>query len=158
MSSEHVVGNGIRTAGRLSTLPARAFADVRLKAIDLQCFGMLVITESGERVMSTLFDSKKLQSSTIEISGREIWQMMVGREVGRDTFLDGRNRERQLREQSEQIVERLERCGIQGRAARGRLSIVDQQAWLTDTLNRIADHKINRIDELLPWHNAQAWA
>ena len=26
-----------------------------------------------------------------------------------------------------------------------------EQAWLTDTLARIADHKINRIDELLPW-------
>ena len=30
--------------------------------------------------------------------------------------------------------------------------ITDQQAWLTDALNRIADHKINRIDELLPWN------
>ncbi len=26
------------------------------------------------------------------------------------------------------------------------------QAWLTNTLSRIADHKINRIDELLPWN------
>jgi hypothetical protein len=32
-----------------------------------------------------------------------------------------------------------------------KLNGVDPQAWLTDTLNRIADHKINRIDELLPW-------
>lgn len=31
-----------------------------------------------------------------------------------------------------------------------KLNIVDPQAWLTDTLSRIADHKINRIDELLP--------
>jgi transposase len=29
-----------------------------------------------------------------------------------------------------------------------KLNSVDPQAWLTDTLNRIADHKINRIDEL----------
>jgi IS66 C-terminal element len=28
------------------------------------------------------------------------------------------------------------------------------QAWLADMLARIPDHKINRIDELLPW-NAQ---
>jgi len=27
---------------------------------------------------------------------------------------------------------------------------VDLQAWLTDVLIRIADHNINRIDELLP--------
>ena len=28
----------------------------------------------------------------------------------------------------------------------------DPQAWLADTLGRIADHKINRIDDLLPWN------
>ena len=29
---------------------------------------------------------------------------------------------------------------------------VDPQAWLADTLARIPDHKINRIDDLLPWN------
>ena len=29
---------------------------------------------------------------------------------------------------------------------------VDPQAWLADTLACIADHKINRIDERLPWN------
>ncbi len=33
-----------------------------------------------------------------------------------------------------------------------KLNGVDPQAWLTDVLSRIADHKINRIDELLPWN------
>ena len=36
-----------------------------------------------------------------------------------------------------------------------KLNGVDLQAWLTDTLGRFADHKINRIDELLPWRYAQ---
>ena len=36
-----------------------------------------------------------------------------------------------------------------------KLKGVDPQAWLTDVLARIADHKINRIDELLPWIYAQ---
>ncbi len=36
-----------------------------------------------------------------------------------------------------------------------KLNGVDPQAWLTDTLSRIADHKITRIDELLPWRYAQ---
>jgi len=36
-----------------------------------------------------------------------------------------------------------------------KLNGVDPQAWLSDVLARIADHKINRIDELLPWHYAQ---
>jgi transposase len=39
-----------------------------------------------------------------------------------------------------------------------KLNGVDPQAWLTDVLSRIADHKITRIDELLPWHNAAAAA
>jgi hypothetical protein len=34
--------------------------------------------------------------------------------------------------------------------ATAKLNSVDPQAWLTDTLSRIADHKINRIDGLLP--------
>ena len=33
-----------------------------------------------------------------------------------------------------------------------KLNGVDPQAWLTDTLGRISDHKINKIDELLPWN------
>ena len=33
-----------------------------------------------------------------------------------------------------------------------KLNGVDPQAWLTHVLSRIADHKINRIDELLPWN------
>ena len=37
-----------------------------------------------------------------------------------------------------------------------KLSGVDPQAWLTDVLGCIADHKINRIDELLPWRYAQS--
>jgi transposase len=29
---------------------------------------------------------------------------------------------------------------------------IDTQAWLTWGLERIADHKITKIDELLPWN------
>jgi len=53
------------------------------------------------------------------INDREINESLIGREVSRDTYLDGRIRERQLREQSEAIIERLERKGIQGRTVRG---------------------------------------
>ena len=37
-------------------------------------------------------------------------------------------------------------------AERAKLNGVDPQAWLADTLARIPDHKINRIDDLLPWN------
>jgi hypothetical protein len=36
-----------------------------------------------------------------------------------------------------------------------KLNDVDPQAWLTDTLGRISDHKITRLDELMPWRYAQ---
>lgn len=35
-----------------------------------------------------------------------------------------------------------------------KLYDVDPQAWLTWVLGHIADHKINRLDELLPWRYA----
>jgi len=34
-----------------------------------------------------------------------------------------------------------------------KLNSVDPQAWLADTLARIPDHKITRIDELPPWNH-----
>ena len=33
-----------------------------------------------------------------------------------------------------------------------RLNGVDPEAWLVDVIGRIADHPINRVDELLPWN------
>jgi hypothetical protein len=39
-----------------------------------------------------------------------------------------------------------------------KLNGINPQAWLTDVLSRIADHKITRIDELLPWRYAAAAA
>jgi len=39
-----------------------------------------------------------------------------------------------------------------------KLNRVDPQAWLTVTLAHIADHKITRIDELLPWRYAASAA
>jgi hypothetical protein len=39
-----------------------------------------------------------------------------------------------------------------------KLNVVDPQAWLTDVLDRISDHMVNRIDELLPWRYAETSA
>ncbi len=36
-----------------------------------------------------------------------------------------------------------------------KLNGVDPQAWLSDVLSRIADHKSNRIDALIPWRYTQ---
>ncbi len=35
-----------------------------------------------------------------------------------------------------------------------KMNGVDPQAWLTWVLARIADHKITRLDELMPWRYA----
>jgi transposase len=37
-----------------------------------------------------------------------------------------------------------------------KLNGIDPQAYLRHVLSHIADHPINRINELLPWHVAQA--
>lgn len=37
---------------------------------------------------------------------------------------------------------------------RTKFNEVDPQAWLTCVLSQIADHKITRLDERLPWHYA----
>lgn len=44
-------GQGIKTAGRFSTLPARAYADVRLKPGDIHVFGVLAMTENVDSVL-----------------------------------------------------------------------------------------------------------
>ena len=36
-----------------------------------------------------------------------------------------------------------------------KLNGADPQAWLTDVLSRIADHKMTKLDELMPWHSSQ---
>lgn len=33
-----------------------------------------------------------------------------------------------------------------------KLNGVNPQAWLAGTLARIPDHKITKVDDLLPWH------
>ena len=35
-----------------------------------------------------------------------------------------------------------------------KLNGIDPRAYLTHVLTHIADHKVNRIDELLPWNIA----
>jgi transposase len=39
-----------------------------------------------------------------------------------------------------------------------KLNGADPQAWLTDVLTRIAEHKVTKLDELLPWRYADASA
>ena len=36
-----------------------------------------------------------------------------------------------------------------------KMNKVDPEAWLTWVLTHVADHKINRIDELMPWRWTQ---
>jgi len=37
-----------------------------------------------------------------------------------------------------------------------KMNSVDPEAWLTWVLERLPDHKINRIDELMPWRFTSA--
>ena len=33
-----------------------------------------------------------------------------------------------------------------------KLNDVDPEAWLADTIARTPDHRITKVDDLLPWH------
>lgn len=59
-----------------------------------------------------------------EITTREINSTLTGREIGRQSFIDGQARSRQLREQSEDIARRLERIGIRARNERDEITVV----------------------------------
>ncbi len=39
-----------------------------------------------------------------------------------------------------------------------KLNGVGPQAWLTDVLGRITEHKLTKLDELLPWRYVEASA
>ena len=39
-----------------------------------------------------------------------------------------------------------------------KLNGVDPQGWLTDVLGRIAEHKITKLEELMPWRYADTSA
>jgi len=39
-----------------------------------------------------------------------------------------------------------------------KLNGIDPQAWLTGVLGRIAEHKITKLDELMPWRYAEVSA
>ena len=53
------------------------------------------------------------------------------------------------------IEEAVEECfSVTGPIETAKMNGVDPQAWPTRVLGRIADHKINRLDELMPWRCA----
>jgi transposase len=45
-------------------------------------------------------------------------------------------------------------AAIYSRSGTVKLNGVDPEAYLRDVLSRIADHPINRIEDLLPWNLA----
>ena len=53
------------------------------------------------------------------------------------------------------LVDRLDAQLLRALLETAKLNGVDPQAWLTDVPGCIADHKINRIDELHPWRYGQ---
>jgi hypothetical protein len=68
------------------------------------------------------------------ISSEELATAWTGHEVPRKPFQDSLNRKRQLREQSEAVVDKMERCSIPGRTGRDPVSIVGMVTGRADEL------------------------
>lgn len=49
------------------------------------------------------------------------------------------------------VLNRLASPGASTHESSAKLNGVDPNAWLADTLARIPDYKITKVDELLPW-------
>jgi hypothetical protein len=69
-----------------------------------------------------------------EISTKEIGEALTGREVSRESFIDGKSRERQLIEQTEDLIARLERVGIAGTNEGRETMVVGLVSGQTDTI------------------------
>ena len=73
-----------------------------------------------------------------EITSKEIWETLIGREVAREPWIDGKTRERKLNEQSEDIADRLERVGIQSRYDRRITTLV---GLCSEQVERVVDYR-----------------
>jgi hypothetical protein len=68
------------------------------------------------------------------ISEGDLAKALVGLEVPRNPFLDSLIRKRELREQSDNIADRLEACGIESRTKRDPISLVGMVTGKVDEL------------------------
>lgn len=57
-----------------------------------------------------------------------------------------------MRQKSEQHQGAADRAVKDTLIETAKLNNVDPQAWFTDVLSRIADYKITKLDELIPWN------
>lgn len=69
-----------------------------------------------------------------EISAREIDQSFIGLEVAREAFIDGKIRERQLKDQTNDLIDRLTRVGIEGRTQTRDTAIIGLVTGQAETI------------------------
>ncbi len=76
------------------------------------------------------------------ISRGDLWERVIGRSVGRDTWIDGQARARRLREQSDDIVRRLENGNIGGRQSRNATTLV---GLCTGRADRVSEYRNSNL-------------
>ncbi len=84
--------------------------------------------------LNTAKDNFGWKAGPKEISIKEIGEALIGREVSREGFIDGKSRERQLIEQTEDLIARLERVGITGTNEGRETMVVGLVSGQTDTI------------------------
>ena len=85
--------------------------------------------------------TRYINNGRIEIDNNAAERSIRGIALGRKNYLFAGSDNSGIRAAA--IYSLIETC---------KLNAIDPEAYLRDILARIPDHKINRIDELLPWN------
>ncbi len=130
---------------RRPIMEAACWAHVRRKFFDLTVNGQAPMAEKALRRIGALYDIE----ADIRGSPPDVRQQV--RQTGTKPKLEAR---KAWLEREQALLPGKSPVAILSLIETAKLNGLDPESCLVDVLTRIADHPINRIDELLPWNLA----